>query len=270
MNPTMSEDQLQSYVDGQLAPAELAAVEAYLQNHPEEADRLAIYRQQAKALRAAFAPILEETIPPKLRNAAIASPANEVPKVAQGSNSFSLQRLAAAVFLLVVGGMVGWLGHDLGHDHSQSPTTFATLPHQAAVAHVVFAPDMRRPVEVAADQEAQLVKWLSKRLDAPMRVPQLVEQGFALVGGRLLPGNRGPVAQLMYESANGTRMTLYVSREYAQPGETAFRFAQEGKLNVFYWVDANFGYALSGELDKAQLAQVSAAVYAQLSSQAEH
>ena len=45
---------------------------------------------------------------------------------------------------------------------------------------------------------------------------------------------------------------------------TAFSFAQQGKVNVFYWVDGPFGYAISADADKAELARVSSEVYRQL------
>ena len=45
---------------------------------------------------------------------------------------------------------------------------------------------------------------------------------------------------------------------------TAFRFAQEGAVSVFYWMDRDCGYALSGELDRATLTRVATSVYKQL------
>jgi len=50
----------------------------------------------------------------------------------------------------------------------------------------------------------------------------------------------------MYQDARGQRLTLYVSRQRGEPRDTAFRFSQEDRVSVFYWVDGNFGYALSG------------------------
>lgn len=88
------------------------------------------------------------------------------------------------------------------------------------------------------------------------------------------PGERqGPVAQFMYHDTVGAKLTLYVSREISDAGaasqgvrnkDTSFRFAREGSINVFYWVDGPFGYALSADADKAELARVSAEVYRQL------
>jgi anti-sigma factor RsiW len=135
-------------------------------------------------------------------------------------------------------------------------------------------------VEVDAAHEDQLVAWLSRRMDAAMKAPHLQGLGYALEGGRLLPGEHGPVAQFMYRDEAGRRLTLYVSNEKA-PGpatnadlrsgdaprvDTAFRFATEGPVNVFWWVDGPFRYAITAAADKAALAQVSAEVYRQLAA----
>ena len=108
------------------------------------------------------------------------------------------------------------------------------------------------------------MKWLSKRLAIPLKVPVLASEGFELLGGRLLPGTDGPVAQFMYQDASGKRLTLYVTRPHGGDDVTAFRFAQEGAVSVFYWIDRDCGYALSGEIDKPSLARVASVVYRQL------
>jgi anti-sigma factor RsiW len=140
----------------------------------------------------------------------------------------------------------------------------ATFPMRAARAHAVYAPEVRHAVEVDASQQDHLVKWLSKRLGVPLKVPVLGAEGFELLGGRLLPGPEGPVAQFMYQDAGGKRLTLYVSRPNRADSLTAFRFAQDGPVSVFYWIDRECGYALSGELDRPTLTRVATAVYRQL------
>ena len=45
---------------------------------------------------------------------------------------------------------------------------------------------------------------------------------------------------------------------------TAFRFAREGTVSVFYWIDGQWGYALSGDIDKPALSRVANIVYRQL------
>jgi anti-sigma factor RsiW len=84
------------------------------------------------------------------------------------------------------------------------------------------------------------------------------------MGGRLLPGPDAPVAQFMYEDASQRRLTLYVvGKKHKQP-VTAFRFIQEGLVNVFYWVDPECAYAISGEIDRTELSRIANVVYKQL------
>jgi anti-sigma factor RsiW len=132
------------------------------------------------------------------------------------------------------------------------------------MAHVVYSPEIRHPVEVGADQQEHLVNWLSKRLGTKLKAPVLGAEGYELVGGRLLPGEQGAVAQFMYQDARGKRLTLYVSRLAGTQRDTAFRFSQEDRIAVFYWVDGSLGYALSGDLPKPELLAIATSVYKQI------
>ena len=258
----ISEADLQADVDTALTEAGCAEVEEYLAVHPEESERVRAYQTQKQALKALFKPVLDEPLPERLR--ALASP----PLVAVDPQKrpflarWSLQRIAAGLLVALVSGVAGWLGH-AQYQAADRQAQVMPLPRQAAVAHVVFSPDVRRPVEVSAEQEDQLVAWLSKRLGTPVRPPKRGAIGYELIGGRLLPGNSGPVAQFMYHDASGQRLTLYVTTENAANRDTGFRFAKEGPVNVFYWIDGKFGYALSAGIDKSELARVATAVYDQ-------
>lgn len=261
--PPISETDLHAYVDAQLPESRWAEVVEHLAAHPEEAERVQAYRSQKNALRALFDPLLDEALPATLRQLAEAPPAAVDPKKGPILARWSLQRIAAGIVIAMLGGVAGWLGHGQ-YQAVDRLVQFTPLPRQAAVAHVVYSPDVKRPVEVTADQEDQLVKWLSKRLGTPVRPPQLGALGYELIGGRLLPGNSGPVAQFMYQDASGQRLTLYVTTENVTNRDTGFRFAREGQVNVFYWIDGKFGYALSASIDKGELAGVATAVYDQL------
>lgn len=259
MNPnTISEAELHAYVDGALPQARSSEVAAYLANNPHEAARIHAYQAQKQALQALFNPVLEEPLPQHLRELAT-PPLKHSPWLP----AWSLQRMAAGLLIAAVSGLGGWVAHDRIQP-SERMARATPLARQAAVAHVVFSPDVRRPVEVGAEQEDQLVAWLSKRLGTPVHPPKLGTLGYELIGGRLLPGNSGPVAQFMYHDATGQRLTLYVSTEITANQDTAFQFAQEGPVNVFYWIDGKFGYALSAGIGKAELARVATVVYEQL------
>ncbi|MBV6321606.1 anti-sigma factor family protein [Duganella violaceipulchra] len=265
MNTPVTEAELQAWVDGRLPPARRGAVVAHLALHPADAARLQAYRDHDAALRALYQPLLEQPVPPAM-SARLMVPARQ-PAGGPGHPWPPAWRAAAMLALTLSAGAAGWLLHgaaDHAADRLADAASLAALPRRAALAHVVYAPEVRHPVEVGADQQAHLVAWLSKRLGAQLKPPQLAAHGYALEGGRLLPGQSGPVAQFMYRDAGGARLTLYVSTEQSHNKETGFRFAQEGQVSVFYWIDGRFGYALSGNLDKAALATVANAVYAQL------
>ena len=277
MNPSspITEADLHAWVDGHLAAERAREVEAYLAARPEEAHRVEAWRAQKQELRSLFDPVQDEPMPARLLRAA------------RPRTPWYAQRLAAAFAIAVVSGALGWslrggLQDGAPRLAQQAPATgivqASAFAQRAAIAHAVYSPDQRRPVEVDAAHEDQLVAWLSKRMGAPMKPPHLQTLGYALEGGRLLPGGKGPVAQFMYRDYAGAKLTLYVSNEIGdlnplgapKPSgtganqDTAFRFAQEGGVNVFYWVDGTFGYALSAQADRAELARVSAEVYRQL------
>lgn len=259
----ISDADLHAFVDGELSEARHGEIAAWLAEHPEDALRVSAYRDQKAGLHRLFDPLLDEPIPDRLR--ALAVPPAAPQDAPQGGPlwRWSLQRMAASVAIALLGGMAGWMAND----HFRPPPVVAhasPLSHQAAIAHVVFSPDVKRPVEITAEHEDQLVTWLSKRLGTTVRPPKLGALGYELIGGRLLPGNSGPVAQFMYHDASGQRLTLYVSTENTANRDTAFRFAQEGPVNVFYWIDGKFGYALSAGISKDELARIATAVYDQV------
>lgn len=247
----VTEAELQAYVDRRLDGARLADVEAYLAANPSEAARLGSYRTQAERLREIFAPVLDEAVPERLARAAA------------GRRS-RLLAVAAAFACFLIGGVLGWQLH-VQYQPRSAPAAQAPFARYAAVAHATYSPEVRHPVEVGADQEAHLVAWLSKRLGAKVRAPNLEAVGYSLVGGRLLPGEPGPVAQFMYQNKPGARITLYVRTGVQNQEETAFRYADEGKVRVFYWIDRTFGYAVSsGDIGKDALLAIANTAYGQL------
>jgi anti-sigma factor RsiW len=265
----ISNADLHAYVDGELPQSRHAEIDAWLAEHPEDVARVEAYRAQKQGLRQLFDPVLDEPLPDALRELAYPPATAEVPEVPLRRRylaSWSLPRIAASLALAFVSGVAGWMAHD----HYSPPAMVAhaiPLPRQAAIAHVVFSPDVKRPVEIGAEHEDQLITWLSRRLGSTVRPPKLGALGYELIGGRLLPGNSGPVAQFMYHDASGQRLTLYVSTENTGNRDTAFRFAQEGPVNVFYWIDGRFGYAISAGIAKDELARVATAVYDQLETE---
>lgn len=246
----VTEEDLHAYVDERLDTARRAEVQTWLLDHPKDAERVAAYRQQNDMMQSLFNPVLNEPVPLQMHPQAL------------HKNFSQPLRYAAMVGGMVLSGLLGWTLH--GAEKSQQQQPVMAMVNRAALAHVLYTPEVLHPVEVGKEQEEQLTKWLSKRLGSNIKAPHLVGAGYELMGGRLLPGNQGPVAQFMYQDGRGLRLTLYISSKMAGKGEASFRFAQEGKIGVFYWVDEDLGYALSGELSKPDLLKVANNVYKEL------
>jgi len=244
-------ERLHAYADGELSSDERADIAARLAEDPALLAEVAAWQHQKTLLHAAYDPTLAEPLPPALLAGVIAPPRRRLP------------RLAAALGWIALGAALGSAAQSQWSARSDSDP-FATLPHRAAVAHTVFVPEVRHPVEVGADQEAHLAAWLSRRLDARLRIPRLLDQGFQLVGGRLIPSDSGPGALIMYEDSAGRRLTLYVCVDAKDSGTTAFRFARQDTLSTFYWVEGRSAYALSGELPRDALLPIATAIHRQL------
>ncbi|MEP6655783.1 MAG: anti-sigma factor [Betaproteobacteria bacterium] len=257
VNPSPFDDaDLHAYADGCLPPERVGAFEAALKLDPALAARVAEIRALSAALRAALDPIVTEPIPERLIQAAIG-------RAHGASRSRWLGSAVAIAATLVLGIGIGWYGRTIDIEHDGTPTSFA---RQAAFAHALYAADVNRPVEIWAADEKRLVTWLTKRLGLAVHAPDLNNVGYALVGGRLVAGNEKPTALFMYENADKQRLSLQVRRDSDTHGETAFRYAVEKGVGVFYWIDDNCSYAISGVLDRNQLLSIAHVVYGQLAA----
>ncbi|MGA9165245.1 MAG: anti-sigma factor [Thiobacillus sp.] len=249
MTDEVREHELHAYVDGGLSEVRRLEVEAWLAAHPADAARVQAWAGQNQSLHAAFDAVLNEPLPLNLVRAT-RRPAMPVPF-----------RAVAALLAMVATGLVGYA---LGLNAEQAPAAPVYLARDAAIAHAVFSTESRHPVEVDAAHADHLVAWLSKRVGTQLKAPDFSAQGFELLGGRLLTGETGPVAQFMYQDRIERRVTLYVRRAVAGNQLTAFRHASENGVDVFYWIDGDFGYALSGQIGHQAIRQLADAAYAQL------
>ncbi len=285
----VTEDDLHALVDGRLDPAQRSALLARLARDPQAHSTWQAWQQQREALSGLHRDLLDAQLPPALAAAARRASAGR----GQAERGWRWGGIAAGV-LCAFG--LGWMSHSRFSPVAGAPDAMAQnaaqrngvreFVHQASVAHMVYAPEVRHPVEVTVAQQEHLVQWLSKRLERPLKVPDLSAQGYELVGGRLLPGSDGARAQFMFQDKAGERITLYLGAMKpaaassalvrARPGgpaalppvadrrESAFSFSDDGPVPGFYWVEQGFGYALTGKLTREQLMLLAQAVYRQL------
>lgn len=252
----ISDADLVAFADERLDPSRYAEVEAWISEHPDDRRTVEKWRKQTTLLKAALDPIAAEPLPAVL---------TDVLKPRGQRRSAWIGLAVAASIALTVGLGGGWY---LGQSGFLSPSldkdTGEVIALAGFKAHRLYTREVRHPVEVGADDETHLVSWLSKRLDTTLKAPDLTGEGLRLLGGRLIPIDGNPAAQLMYESANGDRYTLFASRAGgAKP--TALHFEDWDSIGCFYWIDGDVGYALNGPNDRERLMEIATKVYEQLS-----
>jgi anti-sigma factor RsiW len=251
----ITETDLHAYVDGELEPGRRAEVDRYLAEHPLDADRVRDWHRANESLGALYAHIVEEPVPTRLDVHRLAG------ALAASRSSHSWRGVAVAAVLSVTIGLAsGWIGRGYwtGPDLGQSK-----LVDEAVAAHNLYAREVVHPVEVRADQHVHLAAWLSRRLDRSFVVPDLRPLGFSLVGGRLLPVQGQPAAQLMYEDETGQRVTFMIVAEN-EGQETSLQYAQVDGFSSFLWIDETLRCVLVGSLDRDRLRNIATRVYDQL------
>ena len=264
----ITEDEIHAYVDGSLAEHRREEIDRLLEHDEALATKISDYFSLNSMFHDRYDRVLSEPVPQRLLPP-------ERKRWRDAANWPQFAGMAAALVIGVGIGVGGLMGNVGGralvpgsgggvHVERASFTPGEQFARQSAVAHVMYAPEVMRPVEVGADREQELVTWVSKRLGTDVRPPILTRVGFELMGGRLLPGDDGPVAQFMYHDAKGERITLCISHRKISSDTTAFKLYQDGSVNVFYWIDGDFGYAVSGAIDRKVLLELSHDVYSQL------
>jgi anti-sigma factor RsiW len=246
----VSEDELHAYVDGQLPAERRGVVEAWLAAHPDDAARVAAWRGQAELIRARFGAAADETLPQRLTIGRL---------MRGGQRRVAAIAAAAALAAFLAGGAAGWFARGAA---GTSPSDLTRFTADALDAYRLYVVEVRHPVEVGGDERPHLVQWLSKRVGAPVRPPELEKMGLKLVGGRLLPGPTGATAFFMYETSSGDRFTLYSGQTKDQA--TALRYIAGDHNAAYYWVDGDLFYVLTGPAEREKLRAIAQAAYDQI------
>lgn len=285
---------LHAYVDGQMDLARRTSFIQALAADPELRAKAEIWKRQNQALTNTFGPVLSEQVPVRLMPKSLvrrggspalvqgSKPASSPPSRASLDDGHAAHApartvaVAAGTFLLGVACSIGagGFGWSLGVFASKPAIGSAlqsdgrNLAIRAYEAHQTYVTDLNRPVEVPASDQVHLVKWIQHRLAMPIRIPSLSPQGWTLLGGRILPGEVGPAAFLVY--GNGVeRLGLYMGRTNMHQSDS-YRVYDNGAglASVAYWVDEPIGYALTTSRGSTWLSKNGQALYQSVRAQA--
>ena len=244
---SITENELHQFVDGELSDSRRRVVAECLVSDEALSKKVDTYQEINRKLADAFG--IERLQPIQ----------NRLLFIAPSRGRMAIRNIAASLLLMGLGGLLGYsLNKQLSNSDYVRP-----IAVEAAFAHTVYVPEVLHPVEVDAKQLDHLNAWLSKRLDKPITAPDLRDEGYLLIGGRLLPDEHRAAAQFMYEDTAGERMTIFI-RQAANIRETAFLHSENNELGIVYWVDDGLAYALTAAANKTRLSETAKAVYKRL------
>ncbi|GJL81567.1 MAG: anti-sigma factor [marine bacterium B5-7] len=247
----LSDDILQLFLDGELEEQIYLEIKERLVDDDDARNRFEKLKEINDLVAGYNRSVLSEPVPDHLKH------------ITRRRSWIGAQGIAASLLLVGLGILVGWalIGHG---SHTQTDM----LVQQALTAHSVYTPEVLHSVEVTGDRKEHLSKWLSKRLDTAVKIPDLSAFDYQLLGGRLLPGDdQTPHAMLMYEKPNGFRVSVYIVPSVGEK-HTSTLFIHKNGLNAFYWVDSVLSCAVvfndSASEDIDTLARLSESVYEQV------
>ncbi len=242
---TIRETALHAFVDNELDVEAGREVETWLRQHPDQKLETDLWKEQKAQLKAAFDPILDETIPYAIQET--------LNKSARPKKSFTIpwRSMAAAIVLLSIGAGTG-----IYMNGPQDKNPWPLFAQNAISSHLVFASDVSKPVEFAAPQQSYFLALVKERMTKPFTPPTLTFAGFKFLGGRIVPHEDKPAVLFMYENINGKRITLLVGQN-TTPKRKAMKLWTKNKLNCFFWFDGKFSYSVTSEIDDTKLKLVS-------------
>ncbi len=240
---------LHAFADGELEGDERKTMERLLVENEEARKALAAITYQKAELRKAYGNTIDEAVPLSLL-------ASAQRRSSRGILPYAA--MVASVSLVLLGGFGGWYAA-----HQSGSLQAADLARRALIAHEVFSVEVKHPFEVAANEQDHLQKWLSKRVGAEFKIPDLNTDGFALLGGRLLAGENSPAGQLMYEAEDKQRLTVFI-RANDDGKDEALRLEENGQFITCYWRDGKLAMAVTGEMARDDMMALAKNIYDQM------
>lgn len=248
--PSVSDDDIQDYIDRRLDTAQSAQMEAAIADDPVLAAKVLAYTTQDAALREAGEQLLHDPVPAYLRDTVRNAPRRRFPRYAM--------QIAASIAFLAIGAAGGWYGSNYFDDESllQPFIEQATLAHKLAV--------IEQPEGLELDS-----------LDQTRISPRYVPAEFGNVSVRmptLKRSNLTPVSLVSAVDPSGARMTVTYTDRQNRPRTLLIRklstgddlpvkYNDDGEIPALHWIDGSLIYILVGEGTKDELVSIAEEIY---------
>ena len=231
------EPMLHALLDGELDAANASALEAHLKTCPGCAARLAAFR----ALHERLAEVPRAAAPDTLRRGIDAMIAAESRRSAPKAPrpGFWSGWLAAGAFAAVAASLV------------VAPlATGPSLPQQLADSHVRSL-QANHLVDVLTSDRHVVRPWFNGKIDYAPPAPDLVAQGFPLVGGRLDYADGRTIAAIVY------RRRAHVINLFVLPVRKGIALPRlgpaPGGYSMLHWTDHGLSYWAVSDVEPGEL-----------------
>ena len=236
----VAEAELHAFIDGELPPDRVQAVQSALAAEPSLAARVAAYRADKLRLQELFGSIADRPLPQAwlTRIAGHRAPRRLA--------AYRRMAVAAAIVVALAGGAGSLLLR--GHD-----TILAEA--EGARDGTLRPADQLAGSSLAQDGGAYR---LQAALGLNVRPPDLAKFGYRLVTVNFY---RGPAAGLLYRNAQAAELTIYVRKS---AGDARFDLLRRGKLRVCIWQDDVVSAVMTADMPAGEMMRVASAAYSSL------
>ena len=237
---TVTDEQLVAFLDGALSEAETAEIGLALTQDPELAGRLEALSVDLEPLQTGMAGVLAS------------APTLDLPSDQRRSAPLgSLAAAAAAIF--AVGMAAGWALIPKGQpDWHQAVASYQVLYSEATVS----------AVPLGAEQREAGLAAVSKALGVTLTAESVAVEGLTFRRAQILEWNGAPLAQLVYQDADGRPIALCLHRVNSGPVDR--QAVTLSGMNGVTWRRGDMGFIAIGPVKRADMDRIAERLWARV------
>jgi anti-sigma factor RsiW len=233
---------LHAYVDGELDLVKNLEIEEHLQ----QCSACAQAHQSLEALRAAIRSQCSRYQPSTQLQARIRLAVRVAGRDGSRRRTVRLGWLAVAASFLFLA-IVAWSLIGLIAGRTAPPV----LTEELLASHIRSQMLPAHLVDVESSDRHTVKPWFEGKLDFSPQVPDLADEGFKLLGGRLDYLSHRPVAALVYQRRKHL-INLFIWAS-AQPSNSTVSLSTRQGFHLLFWSDSGMTYWAVSDLNESEL-----------------